>query len=99
MRRSRPLHQLQHAHVAAIRRQVHNARAVGHGAAAQQAGIDVKDIDWFVPHQANQRILSAVGERLGLEEQRLAEACGAPLDTLPRYGLACYAATCPCSIF
>ena len=40
-------------------------------AAAQQAGIDVKDIDWFVPHQANQRILSAVAERLGLEEHKV----------------------------
>ncbi len=40
-------------------------------AAAQQAGIEVKDIDWFVPHQANQRILSAVAERLGLEDHKV----------------------------
>lgn len=40
-------------------------------AAAQQAGIPVSEIDWFVPHQANQRILSAVAERLGLEEAKV----------------------------
>ncbi len=40
-------------------------------AAAQQANIEIKDIDWFVPHQANQRILSAVAERLGLEEHKV----------------------------
>jgi 3-oxoacyl-[acyl-carrier-protein] synthase-3 len=40
-------------------------------AAADQAGIAVSEIDWFVPHQANQRILSAVAERLGLEDQKV----------------------------
>ena len=40
-------------------------------AAAQQAGIDVSEIDWFVPHQANQRILSAVAEKLGLDEHKV----------------------------
>ena len=40
-------------------------------AAADQAGIDVHDVDWFVPHQANQRILSAVAERLGLDESKV----------------------------
>lgn len=40
-------------------------------AAAADANIAVKDIDWFVPHQANQRILSAVAERLGLEDHKV----------------------------
>ena len=40
-------------------------------AAAAAAGIAVQDIDWFVPHQANQRILNAVAERLGLEEHKV----------------------------
>ena len=40
-------------------------------ASVKQAGLEVKDIDWFVPHQANQRILSAVAERLGLEEHKV----------------------------
>ncbi len=40
-------------------------------AAVSQAGLQISDIDWFVPHQANQRILSAVAERLGLEEHKV----------------------------
>lgn len=40
-------------------------------AAVDQAGLQISDIDWFVPHQANQRILSAVAERLGLDEQKV----------------------------
>ena len=33
---------------------------------AEQAGVEIADIDWFVPHQANQRILNAVAKRLKL---------------------------------
>jgi len=33
---------------------------------AKQAGIEVEDIDWFVPHQANQRILNSVAKKLKL---------------------------------
>ena len=40
-------------------------------AAVDQAGLQISDIDWFVPHQANQRILSAVAERLGLDEYKV----------------------------
>jgi 3-oxoacyl-[acyl-carrier-protein] synthase-3 len=40
-------------------------------AAAADAGLGVQEIDWFVPHQANQRILNAVAERLGLEEHKV----------------------------
>jgi 3-oxoacyl-[acyl-carrier-protein] synthase III len=40
-------------------------------AAAEHAGIAVSEIDWFVPHQANQRILSAVAERLGLDDHKV----------------------------
>jgi 3-oxoacyl-[acyl-carrier-protein] synthase-3 len=40
-------------------------------AAADQAKIAVSEIDWFVPHQANQRILSAVAEKLGLDEEKV----------------------------
>ncbi|MDH3786636.1 MAG: 3-oxoacyl-ACP synthase, partial [Acidobacteriota bacterium] len=29
-----------------------------------------KDVDWFIPHQANLRIISAVGQRLGIDEDR-----------------------------
>ena len=40
-------------------------------AACEAAGIAIPDIDWFVPHQANQRIIRGVGERLGLDENRV----------------------------
>lgn len=35
------------------------------------AGLELSDIDWFVPHQANQRILDAVARNLGLPEDRV----------------------------
>jgi 3-oxoacyl-[acyl-carrier-protein] synthase-3 len=34
-------------------------------------GLNASDISLFVPHQANQRILAAVGERLGLPAERV----------------------------
>jgi 3-oxoacyl-[acyl-carrier-protein] synthase-3 len=40
-------------------------------ATVDQAGLQISDIDWFVPHQANQRILSAVAEKLGLDEHKV----------------------------
>ncbi len=40
-------------------------------AAAKAAGVEVKDVDWFVPHQANQRILQGVAHRLGIEEAKV----------------------------
>jgi 3-oxoacyl-[acyl-carrier-protein] synthase-3 len=39
--------------------------------AAADAGVEVADIDWFVPHQANQRILDGVAQRLGLDESKV----------------------------
>ncbi|MCZ8087013.1 MAG: beta-ketoacyl-ACP synthase III [Brevundimonas sp.] len=40
-------------------------------AAAEAAGLTIPEIDWFVPHQANQRIIKGVGERLGLDESKV----------------------------
>lgn len=40
-------------------------------AAAAAAGIAVSDVDWFVPHQANQRILVGVAARLGISEDKV----------------------------
>lgn len=40
-------------------------------AAAQAGGVTVADIDWFIPHQANQRILQGVANRLGLDEDKV----------------------------
>jgi 3-oxoacyl-[acyl-carrier-protein] synthase-3 len=39
--------------------------------AAAKAGVAIADVDWFVPHQANQRILRGVVERLGIDEARV----------------------------
>jgi len=35
------------------------------------AGLQVADIDWLIPHQANVRILQATGRRLGLPAERV----------------------------
>jgi 3-oxoacyl-[acyl-carrier-protein] synthase-3 len=44
-----------------------------------QVGLTPADVDWFIPHQANQRIIDAVGTRLGIG----AERCYVNID---RYG-------------
>lgn len=48
-------------------------------AAAESAGRSLADIDLFAFHQANTRILAAVGERLGLDPDRV-------IDCIERYG-------------
>ena len=35
-------------------------------------GFQVGDVDWFVPHQANLRIIQAVARRLGMPDERVA---------------------------
>jgi 3-oxoacyl-[acyl-carrier-protein] synthase-3 len=40
-------------------------------AAAVVAGVAISEIDWFIPHQANQRILEGVARRLGIREERV----------------------------
>jgi 3-oxoacyl-[acyl-carrier-protein] synthase-3 len=37
----------------------------------QKADIGIDEIDLFIPHQANQRIIQAVGQRLGLDESQV----------------------------
>lgn len=37
----------------------------------EAAGISVEDIDLFIPHQANMRIIQAVGQRLKLSEEQI----------------------------
>ena len=37
----------------------------------EETGHTIDEIDWFVPHQANQRILNGVAKRLGLEEDKV----------------------------
>jgi len=38
---------------------------------AEGAGIPISDVDWFVPHQANQRILNGVARRLKLDPEQV----------------------------
>jgi 3-oxoacyl-[acyl-carrier-protein] synthase-3 len=54
------------------------------------AGLTLDDIDLFVYHQANGRILTAVGERLGLDPERV-------VDCIAEYGNTC-AATLPLAL-
>ena len=37
----------------------------------EDAGLEIADIDWFVPHQANQRILDGVAKKLGINEGKV----------------------------
>lgn len=37
----------------------------------KQAGYQSSDIDWFVPHQANKRILDGAARKLGLDKNRI----------------------------
>ena len=39
--------------------------------ALEQNNITIDDIDWFIPHQANSRILDAVAKKVGLESEKI----------------------------
>src|SRR5690554_3207984 len=40
-------------------------------AVCERAGVPLADIDWFVPHQANVRIINFLGRKLGLPEEKV----------------------------
>ena len=40
-------------------------------AAAAVAGVTIPEVDWFIPHQANQRILAGVAHRCGIDEDKV----------------------------
>ena len=40
-------------------------------ASAHASGFEVADIDWFVPHQANQRILDGTARKLGIPPEKV----------------------------
>ncbi len=50
-------------------------------AAAAAAGVEVKDVDWFIPHQANQRILAGVANRLGIDEHKVIQTVAEHANT------------------
>ena len=41
------------------------------GTTLAQAGYEASDVDWFVPHQANKRILDGAAKKLGLDPDRI----------------------------
>ncbi|WP_420429664.1 beta-ketoacyl-ACP synthase III [Algiphilus sp.] len=45
----------------------------------QQTGLRPRDIDWFVPHQANARIINALADRVGVPAERV-------VTTVARHG-------------
>ena len=47
--------------------------------AAEAASITMDEVDWFVPHQANQRIIGGVVKKLGLDESKV-------VSTIARHG-------------
>lgn len=40
-------------------------------AVCEKACVSIKDIDWFIPHQANIRIIKMLGRRLGVSDDKL----------------------------
>lgn len=44
-----------------------------------QAGLTAADVDWFVPHQANRRIIQSAAKRLGVPEEKF-------YQNMERYG-------------
>jgi len=47
--------------------------------ACARAGVSLDAVDWFVPHQANQRILDGVARKLGIDPERV-------VSTVARHG-------------
>jgi 3-oxoacyl-[acyl-carrier-protein] synthase-3 len=39
--------------------------------ACARGGVSMDEVDWFIPHQANQRILDGVARRLGLPTEKV----------------------------
>jgi 3-oxoacyl-[acyl-carrier-protein] synthase-3 len=39
--------------------------------AARRGGVPLSEVDWFVPHQANQRILDGVARRLNVPAEKV----------------------------
>ena len=39
--------------------------------ALEAAGLTLADVDWLIPHQANVRIISAVGDRVGIDPEKV----------------------------
>ena len=53
-----------------FRHAIHNIVAAIH-AAIDAVGVTIPQIDWFVPHQANQRILDGTARKLGVSPSKV----------------------------
>jgi 3-oxoacyl-[acyl-carrier-protein] synthase-3 len=49
--------------------------------AATHAGVTIDEVDWFIPHQANMRILEGVARRLGIDEKKVISTVGRHANT------------------
>jgi len=61
-----------------FKKAVRRLAAVSHEA-LEECGKEPQDVDWFIPHQANKRIIDAVGQRLAVPE-------GSTVVNVDRYG-------------
>lgn len=66
------------------------AMAEATATAVKKSGFSAKDVDWFIPHQANIRIIEAAAKRIGLSSERV-------IVTLNKFGNTS-AATIPTSL-
>ena len=48
-----------------------NSLAKSAHSVCEQAGVQVSDIDWMVPHQANVRIINFIGRKLGMPTEKV----------------------------
>lgn len=48
---------------------------------ARRHGVPLAEVDWFIPHQANQRILEAVARRIGIDENRVISTLASHANT------------------
>lgn len=39
--------------------------------ALEKSGLTIEDVDWVIPHQANMRIIKAIGDRLGVGREKV----------------------------
>ena len=39
-------------------------------AALDECNLNINDVNWFIPHQANQRIISSTAKKIGISEDK-----------------------------
>ena len=53
-----------------IFKQAVNKLAESTNLSIKSCGLTVNDIDWFIPHQANQRIILSTAKKIGIDENK-----------------------------